>query len=352
MIRVRFAPSPTGSLHLGGALTAAANRRFADEHGGALVLRIDDTDARRSGADAEAGILADLRWLGVGWDEGPFRQSERADRYREAVSALLEGGAAYEDGGALRFRDERRPTLLRVDGTATYHLASVVDDADYRITHVIRGNDHLPNTPLHEALARALGFEPPEFIHHGLLLGPDGAKLSKRHGGASVADLREAGIPCEAVRAYLDELGLPRANVHLDPGRIERLSVDAIGAMSDEALAERTGRPVRLVAVMRGARTLAEARTLADEILAEPDAVDLPADANATLARFTELRAAYGELDPPGAKEILRELKAVGGNLRVLRLALTGRPRGPELWAVLVALPRDVALRRVGRVAG
>ena len=347
MTRVRFAPSPTGSLHLGGALTAVANRRFADT-GGVLVLRIDDTDAERVEGDAEEGIVRDLEWLGVQWDEGPLRQSERGELYRAAAEQLAASGAAFEDAGALRFREERRPTLLRANGRATYHLASVVDDIDLRITHVIRGKDHLPNTPLHEAIARALGAEPPEYLHHGLILGPDGAKLSKRHGAASIAELRELGIPAEAVRAYLDELDLPRSDVHLDLARLERLSIDAIGEMPDEELARRTGAPVELVPAMRGARTLTEARDMAAAILEPPGGVVLPDGAGVatTLERFVDLRGAAGELDQASAKEIVRELKAVGGDLRALRVALTGRERGPELWAVLVALPREEALRR------
>ncbi len=347
MTRVRFAPSPTGSLHLGGALTAVANRRFADERGGVLVLRIDDTDAARTNTQAEVGILSDLAWLGIRWDEGPFRQSDRGDRYREAAARLLESGAAYEEEGALRFREERRPTLIRADGSATYHLASVVDDADLAITHVIRGKDHLSNTPLHEAIARALGWEPPEYIHHGLLLGADGGKLSKRHGAASVADLRTAGIPAEAVRAYLEELGLPRSDVQYDPARIERLAVEAIQAMGDDELAERAGAPVRVVPAMRGARTLVEAREAAGVVLEAPEPVPLPG-AEQTLARFVELRSgAAAELEEGGARSIIRELKAVGGDLRALRRALTGRERGPELWAVLVALPGEEAIDRV-----
>src|SRR6266545_4748709 len=155
-VRVRFAPSPTGSLHLGNALTAVANRTFADEHGGAMLLRIDDTDAARN---EDAGpILHDLDWLGVRFDEGPIRQSERAPLHRAAAERLVASGRAERDhSGAVRFDDARRTTLLRPDGSATYQLASVVDDADLGITHVIRGKDHLPNAPLHAALARALG---------------------------------------------------------------------------------------------------------------------------------------------------------------------------------------------------
>src|SRR3990170_3742895 len=148
MVRVRFAPSPTGSLHVGNALSGVANRRF----GGRLLLRIDDTDPARNVPGGEEAILGDLSWLGVEWDEGPVRQSERQERYREAASGLGE-----------RFDGI---TLLREDGTATYHLASVVDDADFGITRVIRGNDHRPNEQLHRRLHEALGMQPPEYVHH------------------------------------------------------------------------------------------------------------------------------------------------------------------------------------------
>jgi glutamyl/glutaminyl-tRNA synthetase len=347
-VRVRFAPSPSGSLHLGGALTAAANRRFADEHAGVLVLRIDDTDAARSDREAEAGLLSDLEWLGIVWEEGPIRQSERGALYREAATKLLEGGAAVEEAGAVRAVTAHRPTLLRADGSATYHLASVVDDAELGITHVIRGKDHLPNLELHRALARALGAQPPEYVHHGLLLGPDGAKLSKRHGAASVADLRDEGIPAEAVRAYLDELDLPRADVHLDLARIRRLSVEAIAALPDAELAERAGAELRAVPAMRGARTLGEAAAFARQVEEVPDAPELDANGRLTLERFRELRSAGpAELDERAARELVREVKAVGGDLRALRLALTGQSRGPELWAVILALPMDDVLARV-----
>jgi glutamyl-tRNA synthetase len=188
MTRVRFAPSPTGSLHTGSALSAVANRNF----GGSMLLRIDDTDAARNVEGGEEAILSDLQWLGVQWDEGPVRQSERQERYREAAGPL---GDRF-DG----------ITLVREDGSATYHLASVVDDLDFGITHVIRGNDHRPNEDLHRRLHEALGHRPPEFVYHGLVLGEDGHKLSKRHGAASIADLRKSGIPAAAVRGYLDEL--------------------------------------------------------------------------------------------------------------------------------------------------
>ena len=336
VIRVRFAPSPTGSLHLGNALSAAANRSFGDW----LLLRIDDTDPARTVPGGETAIIEDLEWLGIGWDEGPVRQSERLDVYRAAVARLAD---VEDDTGALRWRGT---TLVRPDGSATYQLASVVDDIDFAITHVIRGSDHRPNEPLHRALTEALGAQPPEYVHHGLILGPHGGKLSKRDAHSSVADLREEGLPAEAVRTYLDELGLPEHDVQLDLARLRRLAIDAIAAVPDDELAERVGAPLAVVPALRGARTLVEAREFARQVL-DPAAVTLGEDARLTLDRFVELRSGADEtLEPTGAREIVRELKAVGGDLRQLRLALTGASRGPELWAVLAALPRDEALRR------
>jgi glutamyl/glutaminyl-tRNA synthetase len=174
------------------------------------------------------------------------------------------------------------------------------------------------------------------------VLGPDGRKLSKRsHGVATVADLREQGIPPEAVRAYLEELDLPRHDIHLDLPRIRRLAIDAIESLSDEELAARAGAPPQLARALRGARDLVEAREMATAIL-QPQPVSLPEAARPTLERFAALRASG--LD---GKDIVRELKAVGGDLKSLRLALTGVERGPELWAVIAALPQNEALRRV-----
>jgi glutamyl/glutaminyl-tRNA synthetase len=293
MKRVRFAPSPTGSLHVGNALSAVANRDYGDW----FLLRIDDTDAARNIPGGEEAIRTDLDWLGVDWDEGPVRQSERQGVYREAVNRL----------GSDRFG---RITLLREDGTATYQLASVVDDIEFGITHVVRGNDHRPNEPLHRELTLALGAEPPEYIHHGLILGEDGRKLSKH-------------------------------DVHYDGPRIRRLAIEAIAAMSDEELAAAADAPPEVVPALRGARDLAEAREYARQVL-EPAPVSLGEEARPTLERFKELNA-----NGAGAKDVVRELKAVGGDLRALRLALTGRERGPELWAIVAALPREETLRRV-----
>lgn len=322
MRRVRFAPSPTGSLHVGNALSAVINRRLGDW----MLVRIDDTDRARNVSGGEEAILRDVEWLGIEWDEGPVRQSVRRERHREAAAAA-DLGERF-DG----------ITLLREDGSPTYHLASVVDDIDFAITHVVRGNDHRPKEALHRRLFEALGVRPPEFIHHGLILGANG-KLSKREPGATVGALREEGIPGEAVRAYLEELGLPTHDVHYDLARIRRLAIDAIGALSDEELASRVDAPATVAPALRGARNLREAREYAELILTPPEPVRVAPE---TLERFRELA-----VNGADARAIVRELKAVGGDLRALRLALTGRERGPELWAVIAALPREEALRRI-----
>lgn len=320
MKRVRFAPSPTGTLHIGNALSAVANRTFGDW----MLLRIDDTDPARNVPGGEQAIVEDLDWLGVAWDEGPVRQSSRGARYREAAEKL----------GVTRLAGVQ---LLREDRSATYQLASVVDDVDFGITHVIRGNDHRPNEALHRRLHEALGAAPPEYVHHGLILGEDGKKLSKRAEGATVAWLRATGIPPEAARAYLEELGLPRHDVHLDLPRIRRLAIEAIEAMPDEELAARAGVDRQYVPVMRGARNLVEAREYVRQLehggLIETKDLD-------TLVHFRELSSL-----PP--KDLIRELKARGGNLRAVRVALTGSLTGPELSAILAALSEEEALRRV-----
>jgi glutamyl-tRNA synthetase len=230
-VRVRFAPSPTGMLHLGAARTALFNYLFARHLGGELVLRIEDTDRTRSREGFEWSLLEDLRWLGLSFDEGPYRQSERAGLYEEIAGGLSERDLAYEasDEAGRRalyfrppatsgnFRDGLRGeipfsriedfVLLKSDGTPSYNFAAVVDDIDMGITDVIRGEEHLPNTARQVLLYRALGAEEPSFIHLGLILGSDGKKLSKRHGAASVADYRRDGYLPEALVNYLALLG-------------------------------------------------------------------------------------------------------------------------------------------------
>jgi glutamyl-tRNA synthetase len=311
-----------------------------------MLLRIDDTDPARNVEGGEDAILADLEWLHLGFDDGPVRQSERGADYAEAVErALAAGGAKRDEDGSVRLARDGT-TLLRLDGTATYQLASVADDIALGVTHVIRGSDHRSNLEVQRRIARALGGELPEVIHHGLVLGPDGKKLSKRHGHSSIAELREEGFPAAAVRAYLEELDLPEHDVQLDLARLRRLAVDAIAAMSDEELAAAADAPVQVVPALRGARSLVEAREYA-RLIVQPEIAALGDDARPTLERFVELRAEAPErLSLDEGKAIVRELKAVGGDLRSLRLALTGADRGPELGAVLAALSRDEALGR------
>ncbi len=265
-VRTRFAPSPTGHLHIGGARTALFNWLYARHHGGRFILRIEDTDRERSRPEFVSTILESMEWLGLAWDEGPYFQSERLARYREVVSRLLEEGKAYYcyctkeelermraeqmargekpryDGRCRTRREPRegvRPVirfrnpdegevvvedlirgevvfqnrelddfiLVRSDGTPTYNFTVVVDDLDMAITHVIRGEDHLPNTPRQINLIRALGASPPRYAHVPLILGPDGKRLSKRHGAMSVLEYRSEGYLPQALLNGLVRLG-------------------------------------------------------------------------------------------------------------------------------------------------
>lgn len=242
MVRVRFAPSPTGLLHIGGARTALFNLLFAKKHSGCFILRIDDTDKERSLKENEENILAGLRLLGLNWDEGvdlpiegdfaPYRQSERLQIHLDLSNKLLENGSAYRDdencirirypetdivfndliSGECRFRPDALgpdPVILRSDGTPTYHLASVSDDISMNITHIIRGQDHLTNTAKHVVLFKAAGANIPEFAHLPLILGEDGSKLSKRNssGFTLVDDFINAGYLPEALVNFICLLG-------------------------------------------------------------------------------------------------------------------------------------------------
>ena len=239
-IRVRFAPSPTGYLHIGGARTALFNWLYARHMGGQFVLRIEDTDEERNTPEAIGVILDGLRWLGLNWDEGPadnspkgpFFQSQRGEIYSQRVDELRQKNLAYEDEGAIRFRMPREATtipdlicgdvireltdreqeqpdfvIVRSDGKPVFHLVNVVDDIEMGITHVIRGEDHLSNTAKHIALFQAFGEEPPAFAHIPLILNADGSKMSKRDEGASLETWQQAGCVPEAVVNYLSLLG-------------------------------------------------------------------------------------------------------------------------------------------------
>jgi len=238
-IRVRFAPSPTGYLHIGGARTALFNWLFARHHGGKFILRIEDTDKTRNTEEAAAAIYEGLQWLDLNWDEGPhvggnfgpYLQSERTELYERYLKRLQEAGHIFEDAGALRFRSPREHvvvddvvcgkidfdltnpgthpdmTIRRPDGSWIFHFVNVVDDIEMKISHVIRGEDHLSNTPKHIEIFRALGATAPYYAHIPLILNRDGSKMSKRDEGARVATYMQQGYAPEALRNYLCLLG-------------------------------------------------------------------------------------------------------------------------------------------------
>jgi glutamyl-tRNA synthetase len=238
-IRVRFAPSPTGYLHIGGARTALFNWLFARHHGGKFVLRIEDTDIKRNTEEAMAAIYEGLQWLGLNWDEGPhvggdygpYLQTERTELYERYLKKLQDAGHIFEDQGALRFRSPREHvvvddivcgqidfdlsnpathpdmTIRRPDGSWIFHFVNVIDDLEMKISHVIRGEDHLSNTPKHIEIFRALGAKPPHYAHIPLILNRDGSKMSKRDEGAAVEYYIRRGYLPAAVRNYLCLLG-------------------------------------------------------------------------------------------------------------------------------------------------
>ena len=240
-MKLRIAPSPTGELHIGNARTALFNWLYARNNNGKFLVRIDDTDTERSTPEYEKNIIDNLSWLGIDWDEGyeidssnTYKQSDRFTRYEEVANNLLSEGIAYEDDGAIRFKVEKNNVIsfqdyvrgdmefstndiedfviLRTDKTPTYHLASTVDDIDYEITIVARGEDILSSTPKHIMLMEALNAKIPDFCHLPLLFGPDGKKLSKRHGDTSVASFKEKGILPEAMFNYMSILGWSPGN--------------------------------------------------------------------------------------------------------------------------------------------
>ena len=228
MVRVRFAPSPTGYLHIGSVRTALFNWLYARSQGGVFILRIEDTDQKRSSDVYMQEILTDLKWLGLNWDEGPYFQAKRFDIYRACAQNLLEKGLAYKDGEAIIFKipDEKIKiydlvhgeievdntliddlVLMKSDGSPAYNFACVVDDIEMQISHVIRGDDHISNTNKQVALYSALGVKPPKFAHIPLILGPDKAPLSKRFGAVSITDYRSMGYLSQAIVNYLSLLG-------------------------------------------------------------------------------------------------------------------------------------------------
>ena len=378
MIRARFAPSPTGSLHVGSARTALLNWLFVRHAGGRLLLRIDDTDAERSDAALEAAIFEDLKWLGIDWDDGPVHQSDRLARYEEVLAELpvVRRGEAYEFEGRV---------IARSDGSPLYHLATAVDEIDDAITHVLRGRDHLSNTELQVAIIRAMGAEPPEYIHAPLLVFEGGGKVSKREGAGSVtvADLREAGYPASAVCNSLalsladygteelmmgfDEMAsrfdierLHSADSQFDEDKLRWISGHHIRAMDSSVFAGFLAEfgsgalpEVAVEAAKTGGDTFVECAGVGHSLIDPPDPDDEALDsiiAPETAAAFTALDALVGDW-PIDLETARREFDALKGALKAegiplgkalhgLRAALTGRTQGPEFPYVLATLSR------------
>ena len=459
-VRVRFAPSPTGHLHVGGARTALFNWLYARHHRGAFVLRVEDTDRARSTDEDLAAILEALEWLGLDWDEGPptpgYRQSERLAIYREHAERLRAAGRAYYcdcppellererqaaqkrketfrysgrcrdrglERGALRLRiPDTGATvvndlihgpvtfdhgqlddwiLVRTDGTPTYNFCVVVDDVTMRITHVIRGNDHLSNTPKQILCYEALGYPVPEMAHVSMILGPDRSRLSKRHGATSVQAFRDAGIPADAMVNYLARLGWSHGDQEIftreelieffdikdvaasgaifDETKLEWLSHEYLKRQDGAALATlalpfvraaglEPPEPARLAPMLD---TLKErAKTLVELVAAgrfyfEPPAAYEPQAAATYLtvegARRLEALITRLEAEPDWSAAALERVyratvEALSLKLvdlaQLSRLAVTGGTASPPLFEVLALLGRDEVLRRLRRARG
>ena len=439
-VRVRFAPSPTGYLHIGGARTALFNWLYARHTGGTFVLRIEDTDTARNTQEAVDVILNGLRWLGLEWDEGPttgtpqgpskgdfgpYFQSQRTLLYQKRVQELRDKGFAYEQEGAIKFRMERSPitipdlvvgnvhreltdrerldpdfVIIRSDGQPVFHFVNVVDDLEMKITHVIRGEDHLTNTAKHLAMFRAFGIEPPKYAHIPLILNPEGSKMSKRDQGASLATYMEGGYAPEAVVNYLYLLGwspkenrelmplfevikmfdLPqilRHNARFDINKLHWLNGEYIKLMPQDrfnhfaALSlERDG--IR-VAGFDSAYINAAFSTFKEKVkqftevkifgdfyflpqveIEEASKKDLTAENRRIME---ELRAAltdHQDFSADGLNAVAKKLAAelgikIGLIVHPTRLACTGRTVGPSLYHLMEVLGRERVLNRIDR---
>lgn len=438
-IRVRFAPSPTGSLHIGGARTALFNWLYARHMGGKFILRIEDTDAARNSQDAMDAIIGGLHWLGIDWDEGPitgdatgackgdrgpYFQSQRRDNYQQRVSALQSRDLAYERDGAIYFRMSKDPitipdlvcgdvtraptdreakdpdfVIVRADGQPVFHLVNVVDDIEMDITHVIRGEDHLSNTPKHIALFRAFGIEPPKFAHIPLILNPNGSKMGKRDTGASVAYYQEQGYAPEAVLNYLCLLGwtpqderniftaedvikefdLPqihRSAARFDGDKLKWVNFEHIKGMSNDRYYElathaltsaginTSEHPIDYVkaaldTVREKIKTFTEVPAFSSFYFEDITAYDEKAAKKGFIAENLEpieqLKTALVNLHSYDPLSIESSLKSTasqvnmkpGKLIQATRLACTGSPVGPSLWHLMEVLGREKVVQRL-----
>ena len=432
-VRVRFAPSPTGYLHIGGARTALFNWLFAKHHGGKFVLRIEDTDMKRNTEEAMSAIYEGLEWLGLNWDEGPhvggefgpYLQSERTELYERYLKKLQDDGHIYEDQGALRFRsprehvivddivhgkidfdlsnEETHPdmTIRRPDGSWIFHFVNVVDDLEMKISHVIRGEDHLSNTPKHIELIRALGETPPHYAQIPLILNRDGTKMSKRDAGARVEYYMQRGFLPDAVRNYLCLLGwspkdnrekldideiirifdiknIGRSSATFDPDKLHWLNGEYARQLSDEKFYELAVARLKLSGVnldgypeqyVRDALQTCKGKiNTFDELPAYcgfyfADAFDYnPQNAAKHFTpenkpRLEAVRDSFRSLETFDAAEIEATLKStaaklgikVGAIVHPTRLATTGSNVGPSLYHLLEVLGKEKVLARIDR---
>jgi glutamyl-tRNA synthetase len=425
MVRVRFAPSPTGYLHVGGARTALFNWLFARHCGGTFVLRIEDTDRERSTDEAIGQIVASLTWLGLDWDEY-YRQAERHERHLEAAETLVRNGAAYEKDGAWWFRvpeagdtvvhdqlvgdvrfdnDQLKDFVIRrSDGTFVYNFAVVVDDVDMGITHVIRGDEHLNNTPKQMRIYEALEHPQPLFYHLPMILGADRGKLSKRHGATSVLEYRDRGILPDALANFLVRLGWAHGDeevfarddlvrlftleglnksaavfedaklLWLNQQHMKRTDLARLLDLAEPLVLAR-GRVTREMwaaadrrRLLLGAGLLRDrAKTLADlaatmEILFPVEVErEAGAAAPATHSRVLVALADAVESQSPASAEAMEHavrttLEREGATLKdvalACRLALTGRKVGPGLFEILSAIDPHLVAERLRSAAG
>lgn len=426
-IRTRFAPSPTGYLHVGGARTALFNWLFARKHGGTFVLRVEDTDTARNTEEARRAIFDGMEWLGLNWDEGeghggdygPYNQSERGALYEKHFETLLAAGRVYEDEGAWRFRFERKPIVMhdlvcgevtidytdesntpdmvirRSDGSFVFHFVNVIDDLEMRISHVIRGEDHLMNTPKHLQLFTALGVEPPQYAHIPLILNADGSKMSKRDEGAAVAEYATRGFLPEATVNFLALLGWsPKddSEVFSPQELIEKFSLESVNRAPAKYDATKCAwlNQQHLLALSPG--QFAEAAAPYCEPLPEnfPAIAASVQEKVSLLSEVPEAIAFYLESDYPIDPEVLAKvakntaaptlLSALADDFQALsdwstaktaiaetataqgakpgqlmfplRVALSGKAGGPDLAEILAILGQDESVRRIHRLIG